>query len=597
MPPRRTLDAFLDQGEQRGGQDEQGIINDDEVRKALQPGTERNYDRSVALWDTYARRMPGANLDNFETPKDFMRKIAHAIDGRYGDPKACLTTVVQYWKNLTAGWRRTDRPKIRDDVVLSTSNFIKGPLQKEMNLARQKRARRYGTMLHFVYLGTQLWKYDWHLYDNPRDRLELWDGIMLNVFTSARVGEYIESTAREGSGRGLHYKASLLRCRRQPETHAPDCDQDVEFVVFRNEHGNPEFAMEVKKDGKGMTATPWRNPEHALHEGSGLHPLLCNPMLTRIAILLAKGAFRDFKTVDELLNVEPPKEGIVRIEWHPDFRDQPVYERDDGHIWSARTYCSRLSAAGIRAGFPSLQNHDFRAEVIRAIDKKYSSSQRRRHAGHGSDDVYDKYYAPTNPGTDGQGAYAGDPLRTLLPKLLRFLKMNHNPTLAQTLPARELHELITSDEYSAIANELEGLADCDDESSKKRRADLLASLRKLKLSALQRYRDQQASNPFRTTNTDDVRHYRTPFSRIRHLMPIRDRLSESMFTVAPIRSEVGRAVLEDLIALYQSKVEVQHRPGLEPEKCHCPTHPDENKYVLTHSPIFQRRFADLWKCE
>lgn len=34
--------------------------------------------------------------------------------------------------------------------------------------------------------------------------------------------------------------------------------QDVEFVVFRNEKGNPEFAMEVKKDGKGMTATPWR---------------------------------------------------------------------------------------------------------------------------------------------------------------------------------------------------------------------------------------------------------------------------------------------------------------------------------------------------
>ena len=29
---------------------------------------------------------------------------------------------------------------------------------------------------------------------------------MLNVFTSARVGEYIESTAREGTGRGLYYK-------------------------------------------------------------------------------------------------------------------------------------------------------------------------------------------------------------------------------------------------------------------------------------------------------------------------------------------------------------------------------------------------------
>jgi hypothetical protein len=57
----------------------------------------------------------------------------------------------------------------------------------------------------------------------------------------------------------------------------------------------------------------------------------------RVAILLVKGAFRDFQTVDERLNVEPPKERIVRIEWHPDFIDKPVYERGDGHIWSART--------------------------------------------------------------------------------------------------------------------------------------------------------------------------------------------------------------------------------------------------------------------
>ncbi|KAI0252177.1 hypothetical protein BJV78DRAFT_1281944 [Lactifluus subvellereus] len=120
---------------QRGSKDELGIINDDEVRKVLQSGTERNYDRSVVLWDVYARRTPGANLNNFETPKDFMRKIAHVIDSRYGDPEACLTTVVQYWKNLTAGWRRAGRPQIKDDVVLSTSNLFKGPLQKEMNLA------------------------------------------------------------------------------------------------------------------------------------------------------------------------------------------------------------------------------------------------------------------------------------------------------------------------------------------------------------------------------------------------------------------------------------------------------------------------------
>ncbi|KAG8986171.1 hypothetical protein FRB94_003071 [Tulasnella sp. JGI-2019a] len=235
--------------------------------------------------NSYVKHKGCAQLDDFEMPKGYICMIAHAIDGGYGDPKACLTMVLQYWKNTTASLSWTGHP------------FINGLLQREMSLARQKHVRKFGTMIHFVYLSTQLWKYDWHQYDSPKDCLDLWDGIMLNIFTSAQVSKYIESTACEGSGQGLHYK-------------------DVEFVIFCNEHGQPEFTMEVKKDGKGMTAMPWRNPEHSLHQGSGQHPLMCNPLLTRVAILLAKGAFHDYQTVDELLNIVLPEEGIVRIHWH-----------------------------------------------------------------------------------------------------------------------------------------------------------------------------------------------------------------------------------------------------------------------------------------
>jgi hypothetical protein len=33
-------------------------------------------------------------------------------------------------------------------------------------------------------------------------------------------------------------------------------------------------------------------------------------------------------------------------------------------------------------------------------------------------------------------------------------------------------------------------------------------------------------------------------------MPERDRLANNMFVIAPIRSDIGRAVLRDLITLY-----------------------------------------------
>jgi len=38
----------------------------------------------------------------------------------------------------------------------------------------------------------------------------------------------------------------------------------------------------------------------------------------------------------------------------------------------------------------------------------HSSAQRMKHGGHGDEGMYDGFYAPPNPGTDGQGSYFGD---------------------------------------------------------------------------------------------------------------------------------------------------------------------------------------------
>lgn len=284
----------------------------------------------------------------------------------------------------------------------------------------------------------------------------------------------------------------------------------------------------------------------------------------------------------------PPAEGIVRIHWHKSFFNKPVYERGDGHIWSARTYCARLRDAGIRAGFPSLTNHDLRAEGLRAtgklpfitlhgfsliifhLDEDGSASQRRRQGGHANDTTYDRYYAPTNLGTDGQALFAGDTPRKLLFQLLRFLKMNHNPELAQTLPAAEVEKVMTSEESLDILLELENLPDSDDDDVvKKKRSEILGRLRTLKLNALKKYREEQKENPFRAAKTENPGHYRMPFSRIEHVMSIRKRLSTLLSKVDTIRSKVGRAVLNDLIELYRSDYEVDARSELGLGNCHC----------------------------
>jgi hypothetical protein len=41
-----------------------------------------------------------------------------------------------------------------------------------------------------------------------------------------------------------------------------------------------------------------------------------------------KGAFRDYKTVDELLDIERPEEEMFRLEWNPRVLDDPLYQRE-----------------------------------------------------------------------------------------------------------------------------------------------------------------------------------------------------------------------------------------------------------------------------
>jgi hypothetical protein len=97
-------------------------------------------------------------------------------------------------------------PKV---TVADDFQYIKYVLQTELGLALKKRERCYASMIHFVHLGTQLWQNDWHKYERPGVRVEVWAEIQLHAFTAARVGEYLESTCRAGSGRGLHYRVSV----------------------------------------------------------------------------------------------------------------------------------------------------------------------------------------------------------------------------------------------------------------------------------------------------------------------------------------------------------------------------------------------------
>jgi hypothetical protein len=207
----------------------------------------------------------------------FAKEMAYAIDGVEGIDAACIETVRKYWNAFTAAWRglNSEAPEMPRDIIRSVTNvcsfhnlsfersvlrpaqFIKGPLAKELGLTTSKRPRRFATKTHLLHFARQLWMSDWFEYKPPATRLDDWLLHLANTFSSSRSGEYIESSCRLGSARGLYYRVSGFVSQKVEVHHRLiNVNQDLMFGVFINEYGNPEFAVQLTRDAKNMGDRP-----------------------------------------------------------------------------------------------------------------------------------------------------------------------------------------------------------------------------------------------------------------------------------------------------------------------------------------------------
>lgn len=97
--------------------------------------------------------------------------------------------------------------------------------------------------------------------------------------------------------------------------------------------------------------------------------MFCNPVLTMLARAITDHAFRDYSTMDELLEIEPPEDEMYRLRQHKSVHDKPFFHViSNGEMEKADTFSRRLRELGIRAGYlrpPTI--HDFRAEGLYPI--------------------------------------------------------------------------------------------------------------------------------------------------------------------------------------------------------------------------------------
>jgi hypothetical protein len=70
----------------------------------------------------YQVEHPDASPESIAASKDFVRCIAFGVEGQYDDPWACMSTVVQTYKDFAGGRQWKGHPKIAEKITLSTSN-------------------------------------------------------------------------------------------------------------------------------------------------------------------------------------------------------------------------------------------------------------------------------------------------------------------------------------------------------------------------------------------------------------------------------------------------------------------------------------------
>ncbi|KAG9242200.1 hypothetical protein BJ878DRAFT_544482 [Calycina marina] len=566
---KKTAADIFDAAELNGARPvEETDINGDPVPSVIQPGTEINYDRMLDLWDEFERRYPGKSPHDLQTLKHFMDycvkgwNAVQRIDRSTSEQKKIgYTTVRQRFTDFLAAWQQRPRNKqIPHEVSSSIYRHMK-TAKFRATVSTEIRVRHYLTVPYFRILMEHMWTKDWCQYGHGGTLVNDYGRQLLSIYSSSRVGEFIESRARKGSGRGLLYN-------------------HMNFVVIRNEQGEAETAICPIRDAKGMSLTPQGRPQHGMYED--METLFACVMLPALVIALANDAFQDCHSEEEILAIPPPLAGTVHhLRIKEEMLEMPFFQRFNangptGQIEKAGPASTRDVKLGHRAGFPvNLTGHCKRREaLVKAETNGYSEDARKQFAGHRCD-IFLPGYASSISTIDGAASWWGTRPRGFMFEVFRGMSLQWSPQMEQSLPAKVTADLAQRTDFVALSEELMELGEklklvveedeikalCD------HRDEVYQRRRQLMADELQKWRKLQSRNILDTQAS--VMSLPSFFDRVRRLDSPRDELASLLFLQVPLRSTAGRSAIRNMIRMYQENPKVAYRPSLRPENGRC----------------------------
>lgn len=120
-------------------------------------------------------------------------------------------------------------------------------------------------------------------------------------------------------------------------------------------------------------------PTHILYEHLPGQPLILSPIVFLLAIFLARGAFKSYSDIQQILDVKPPSDqGYWVLDWADHVKDLPVFPTMTAKgmtqkIQTAGAFANQIRGLSIRAGMERpVTPHGIRREcLIQATSKNF----------------------------------------------------------------------------------------------------------------------------------------------------------------------------------------------------------------------------------
>ncbi|KAF4998781.1 hypothetical protein FDECE_11709 [Fusarium decemcellulare] len=554
--------GILELAKQRGFSSDRQAISPHVVPRKLRPNSQKFYDKDLELWHEYEGEFGSSDPRDMRVMKHFAEFLALGTTGKLDKENELPTTdsVRNKMRRFYSNWQRETHQTIPTEITRSMAPYIEGELAEKLGLKNINRAQGYLTTENFVKLHEKLWFNDHHDYVHEGYRVDNATLLNCHCFTSARLSELCEAK----------YK-------------------DVVFMVGWKE-GEPELKLKIQRricKGKDKN-----QPEHILYEklssDRGPPPLYAQPILFFLANFLSSGAIKGDPALEDMLNYTPPQNRRHWIfEWKDEMLESPIFPEwnADGPRPLARSPCNwshQASRWAIRAGFVDGcgMHCPRRDSLLKANDSGASIEQVLKYADQQNSAVLRRNYLGSMNTIDGAGCFLGMDLRQDLTEDFRSASMRWIMDLPLGLSAQAQAELEQQDDWMKISQNIklltlqiehDGTSGITREQLKARRKQCYVKRRQLeatKLREIQKNQPLEYSGERKPHEQSDWRHGH--FARVMDLLPERKRLSHTLFSAVPLRSDEGLAALRDLIALRKNPCHIAYQDALGSPSGICP---------------------------